>query len=176
MWVIAPSDSYFIEWQLWQSLAVTPPFSNSTPCFVWVQGQRGSALVSLAHREALVWPPPNSGSQSLPLVLLVQTQSLVFDIIFFSPSRLPQRGSERREPVCEAWWCGVSCCCSSPEYSLEVVCMFQKGSNREWRELEQLSLQPWQSVSNQFKQFFFFCSLCPVPDIFLLVVLKVLIY
>lgn len=55
-------------------------------------------MVSLAHSKTLAWPSPNSGSQSLPLVLLVQTQSLVFDIIFFLSLSLAQRGSERREP------------------------------------------------------------------------------
>lgn len=92
-----------LSWQLQLSSAVTPPFSNSAPCFVWVQGQRGSALVSLAHSETLAWPPPNSGSQSLPLVLLVQTQSLVFDIIFFPPS---ERFREERESLCSmVVWC-----------------------------------------------------------------------
>lgn len=51
-------------------------------------------MVSLAHSETLAWPSPNSGSQSLPLVLLVQTQSWVFDIIFFS-LREVQRGESQ---------------------------------------------------------------------------------
>lgn len=63
-------------------------------------------------------------SNSLCLVFLAQTLSLVFDISFF----LPQRRLERREPVSEAWRWGESC--SSAEYSLEVVCMLQKGSCR----------------------------------------------
>lgn len=101
MWVIAAND-YVIEWRLRVSSVVVPPFSNSTPCFVWIQGQRGSALVSLAQSKTLAWPPPPRFKESkfASRFPYANTEFGVWYNFF-----LPQRGSERREPVCEARWC-----------------------------------------------------------------------
>lgn len=168
MWVIAAND-YVIEWRLRVSSVVVPSFSNSTPCFVWIQGQRGSALVSLAQSKTLAWPPPpspDSRSQSLPLVFLMQTQSLVFDIIFFS-----LRGVQRGESQFVKQGGVMSCCCSSAEYSLEVVCMFQKGSRWEWRGLEWFSAAVTKCIKKV--HVFSLTSLYPLYLLFLPMVLTI---
>lgn len=108
---------------------------SATPLHVLCEFSAKEEVLWFLWHTARPWSglPPIQGSQSLPLVLLVQTQSLVFDIIFFSSLSSP---SERfREERASLWSMDVQFeSLQWAQYSLEVVYMFQKGSHWESRE------------------------------------------
>lgn len=112
MWVIATNDCH----RMTATEAVAPPFSNSAPCFVSIQGQRGSALVSLAQSKTLICPPtpPHHHYQFRDSVFCLSFSLCKHKVRCF-------RGFQRGGGVMS---------CSSAACSLEVVCMYQSGEER----------------------------------------------